>query len=771
MCASVIAGPDASAHTPHDQIVDVEMSPAYARDHTAFAIVEDRLMRSTDSGATWTELVRGIGPGASNSTDIARGLWRLAIARSDTNVVYVSARHGDLFRSSDGGSTWAETDLRRAVERSGIKSQLVQNTFLAVSPADPDVVYVAGPTGGLFRTLDGGATWQPVGSFARITSVLFVDATRVVVADSRRVSVSDDGGATWAESMAVPAGENVDAMASGGASASATVFAGTSRGRVLRSDDRASTFTEASAGLAPLRIRGLAVSPDFARDRTLWVSTWEKGAYRSTDGGTTFRPQAKGLTTNHQADDVKVAQFNGVDASATASGGRSLFLAGFDGLFRSDDGGDTWKAVETQGDYIVGLAVSPDYRRDGTVVVTTYVKAAYVSRDRGATWAVSDRGLEHPVDDGNEYAPVRRLHNVAFSPDYARDGTIFAATWDRFIRSTDRGRSWTQIQVAPPPPDGPLRQFVIAVSPRYTSDHTILLGTRQGDIYRSTQRGDEKTWVAISNIGGLVRSLVFSPAFPADPVVFAGTTNGVMKSTDGGVHWARSGPPGIALVQISPSYATDGTVFAGTGRGLYVTRDRGATWTLVDGGPLSAESRVEAVGVSPAFADDGTVLVSVSGTGLFRSTDRGASFAAVGSDLLAKNLQIADFSNPTSQPIQFSASYASDGTIWAYAEENVVRSTDRGLTWKAFTLPSGAAYRARTADRRTTSVTTAAHHTKRMAVWRRPRVRAAAGIGVVALVSGIVLVRRRRRARDAADGDGDGDSGDRPVDSEAVDRV
>ena len=58
--AIVVPTGAASAHAPHDQISDVVFSPDFATDRTVFAISRNRLMRSTDSGSSWSEIVRGI---------------------------------------------------------------------------------------------------------------------------------------------------------------------------------------------------------------------------------------------------------------------------------------------------------------------------------------------------------------------------------------------------------------------------------------------------------------------------------------------------------------------------------------------------------------------------------------------------------------------------------------------------------------------------------------------------------------------------------------
>jgi photosystem II stability/assembly factor-like uncharacterized protein len=193
------------------------------------------------------------------------------------------------------------------------------------------------------------------------------------------------------------------------------------------------------------------------------------------------------------------------------------------------------------------------------------------------------------------------MHNVVFSPGYATDHTILTATWDKFVKSTDGGKTWTQVVVAPPPPGATvnLRQYVIGVSPRFTSDHTIYLGTQQGEIYRSTKGGAPKSWTTAAKLSSRVRSLVLTPTFAKDHTLFAGTVKGVFTSADGGETWTPTGPKDIALLAISAKYASDGTVFAGTEHGLFVTRDRGRTWSLVSAAPFSAATKVEAIALSP----------------------------------------------------------------------------------------------------------------------------------------------------------------------------
>ena len=465
-------------------------------------------------------------------------------------------------------------------------------------PDSPDTVFVGGSRNGLFRTTDGGEQWSKVvGPFGRVTALTMANAgQRVIVGDEGgHVWYSDDGGTQWSEATGTPGAANGAAdpitaiLATDGSDGSGKdeVFAGTDAATMLlRSSDGGESFATVGDGLPAGPVNSIKVVPE--GDDEVWVSMWHGGAYRSTDDGDTFERSGNGLKSNHQAGDVGVADYRRLAIAKGGDGATVSFMGGFDGLFRSDDDGANWRELQTQSEYLTGLDVSSDYANDDTVIVMSYIKGAYMSEDGGETFDFSSDGLEtDDLGDGNEYAPVRRMHNVVFSPDYAEDGTIFSAAWPTFLKSTDRGRSWQQIQVSPPPPDTPLRQFVIAVSPGYAEDGTIFLGSRQGDIYKSTDRGDEGTWEKISNVpvGTLpdqavrveidpvlgIRSLLLHPQYPERRELYVSSGAGVFHSLDGGSTWTPTGPTEVAMLSMSPEYATDGTVYAGTGHGLSVT--------------------------------------------------------------------------------------------------------------------------------------------------------------------------------------------------------
>ena len=93
----------ADAHCPHDSITDIALSPAFDTDRTVFAISRQRLMRSTNMGTTWGEVVAGF-----DQPDVTH----IAAAPSDRNVMYASVTNGGVYRSVNGGRSWARTASR-----------------------------------------------------------------------------------------------------------------------------------------------------------------------------------------------------------------------------------------------------------------------------------------------------------------------------------------------------------------------------------------------------------------------------------------------------------------------------------------------------------------------------------------------------------------------------------------------------------------------------------------------------------------------------------
>src|SRR5262249_41716691 len=127
---------------------------------TGFSVHPRKFLIGSPGGGIWTTE-----DGGSSWRNVSDGSLRtgaitaLAAAASDANVVYAGTAEEGVYRSGDGGRTWARAGL----------DKVLSVTALSVAPMSPARVYAAaigsGPTGrerGLQRTDDGGRTWKPV---------------------------------------------------------------------------------------------------------------------------------------------------------------------------------------------------------------------------------------------------------------------------------------------------------------------------------------------------------------------------------------------------------------------------------------------------------------------------------------------------------------------------------------------------------------------------------------------------------------------------------
>ena len=673
------------AHRPHDIISQIELSPTYDADQTLFIIVRRNLFKSTDGGASWKRIVRNL--------DNNGYLSSLAIDPQSKKTLFLSSLGDGIYKSQDEGESWAKIN-------SGLENLTIG--ILSISPISPEIVLAAGEDKGLYETTNGGGDWVEVIEDIKITTIeFFADENRLIIGDDngnlynyqtssnswkKMANIADSGGIT---SVAIAPNFTTDQ----------TLLVGTEEGGIFKSIDGGASFSEINQGLSDKLVRDVEFSPSYERDSTLWAVTWYKGIFESTDGGETWKRTSKGLTKDRQADDFKTYHFSEVKASNKFSEDRTIFVAGFNGLFKSTNGGEVWEELDTLSPRtIVSLALSPDYSNDSTIAIADYVGKIYISNDRGNTWSATNKGLEVPRFTNNfkqPYQDPRRFFDLYFSPNYELDNTIFATIlWHHFLRSTDGGKHWDRIHLQKARGYS-TRGMTIVPSPNFTSDRTIYLATIHGVIYQSKDAGESFSIVKRlekRNTNEPI-SLVISPNFSSDKTLYISGSDGIYKSIDSGKTWTLTtqGSPWTEIkklkLAISPNYAEDKTVFVGTEIGIFQTQDEGESWEKLAGEAYGGNGYIEAIAMSPNYQSDRTFIASVRGEGLFKTIDSGKTFTETGDDsiLLSRITHVPS----ASQPIQFSPTYASDRTIYGFgsAEADLYRSTDAGETWEAIAIP------------------------------------------------------------------------------------
>ena len=434
LAAVVVAPSPASAHTPHDVVYDIEHSPEFATDDTLFTISREYLMRSTDGGVSWARL--------SNGLDNHGQLSAVEVSATDPRVLYASSRGDGVFRSRDGGGSWERASQGLDGHRNLLK--------LALSPHDHDVVAALDAEGALLVTADGGDRWEVVSGLDgdRATSVGDApdDPDLVLVGTAPgALPRATDRGASWSN---IDTGIDDPITAVAVVGSDGAILAGTESDGIYRSTDGGRSFDDAGSGLDDERILDIAGAPGTGDDQRVWASTWTEGVHRSDDGGETWSRTSEGTSTNEMADDLGHPHFTVLSVAEADGGATSLFVSGYDGLFSSDDGGDSWEEFETQAaSNIVTVAVSPDYARDRSLGVVTYVNGMSFSDDDGATWLHQNAGFTHRYEFERRPDYFARLTGLWFSPTYASDAEIFLGARGYWGTSTDISEPWDLVTV------------------------------------------------------------------------------------------------------------------------------------------------------------------------------------------------------------------------------------------------------------------------------------------------------------------------------------
>jgi photosystem II stability/assembly factor-like uncharacterized protein len=676
----------ALAHRPHDDVTEIELSPNYQEDKTLFIVVRSNLFKSTDGGEHWERIVKGI----TSPSDISG----LSMSKTDKNILFLSTEKNGIFKSENEGQSWQSVN-------SGLKTQKIKSVL--VSHANPNLVFATGANGGLYKSDNGGKVWQ----------LLFDEKEEVTaIADeptaSKLVSFSDakgniyfaqDQGNRLEKISTVKSGVSVTSIAfSPQFIQDKTIYLGTEKQGLLQSSDGGKTWAEITPQLSKLNIRDI-VFLDKNSASKIMVSTWHEGPFISEDAGKTWKKIDQGLTIDHQAEELKEPNFSDLEISNGFAQDKTMFVAGFNGFFKTTDGGNSWKELESLSTgTITSLAISPNYQKDSTLAIVTYVGNIYLSQDAGKTWKPINNGLEVPRLTKSFEKPnqdPRRFFDISFSPNYANDRSIFATLlWDNFLKTDNQGEAW-QIVGLPSVKGSGLRGLSIVPSPNFAQDKTIYLATQYGVLLRSTDGGNQFKAIAQlkSRKANEATSLVISPDYTNDHTLFISAAKGIYKSVDDGESWQQmteNSPLAdryFYQLVISPNFKQDQTLISGTEQGVFLSQDAGKSWQQLQTQIFNQDGYIEGITISPNYPNDRTFMLSVRGEGVFKTSDGGKTFQ----QLEKGSLPVALMNSVPSagKSIQFSPNYAQDNTLFAFgsATTQVFKSTDAGTTWQVLSIP------------------------------------------------------------------------------------
>ncbi|HTS12604.1 MAG TPA: hypothetical protein VMH00_10840 [Candidatus Limnocylindrales bacterium] len=544
-------------------IVYVGTGEADMRSQISFG---DGMYKSTDAGKTWTHI----------GLDDTRQIGRVLVDPHDANIVFVAAlghAYGanperGVFRSKDGGATWQKVLY---------KNENVGAIDLAFDPENSQTVYATlwntrrppwsiyppsyGPGSGIFKSTDGGDTWQPLTQglpsehVGRIGIAVAPSNAKVVYA----IVDAKDGG-------------------------------------IYRSDDAGSSWRKMSQ---EARIWGRGwyfcnVVVDPKDPETLYVSN--TSVYRSTDGGRTWTA----LKGAPGGDDYHQLWIYPTDP-------KRMIVASDQGTVITVDGAETWSSWYNQPTAQI-YHIAPDYRfpywatgaqqDSGAVGAPTRSSHSEISmHDWSGICAGGESGYTAPDPLHPDIlfgGDVQRCNVItgegrSVSPELSREEEgPFRRTWtlplvfseadphalyfgDQFLfKTVDEGNSWSQIS-----PDLTRQDPGVPANLDEATAADAPSGKRRGVIY----------------------TIAPSPIAAHADLVWIGTDDGYIQMTsDGGKAWHNVTPPDVTpwskIVMMQASHFDPAEAYAAVDRHrlednapyIYRTRDSGKTWTRITNG-------------------------------------------------------------------------------------------------------------------------------------------------------------------------------------------
>lgn len=581
--------------------------------------VSGGIWRTTNGGSSWAPVDDFMGTLAIST---------MVMDPTNPSIMYAGTGEGfgngdaifgaGVYRSTDGGASWNQLQSTadwRSVNR------------LAVSP-DGTTILAARNTG-LYRSTNGGNTWSEVSQLNGITDVDFhpTNSSRALFARSGGVSYSQDGGQTWTNST-LGQGLIFRIEVAYSKSEPNIVYASAdndSNGDVLRSTDGGRNFTRVFSGLGHLGKQGWygnivwvnPMDPDF-------VIVGGIHLWRSTDGGTTFTQISDGSASAHADHHVIVEH-----PSFNNGTNKRAFFGNDGGVYRADDvSAAAVNAGWTELNNNLGITqfyAGSGATNSGLIIGGTQDNGTLIYRGNTETWTSmegKDGGYcaADPTDANYFYGESQNLGVIRSS-----DGGLSSVGISSGI--TDRPQPNTECQC----------NFIAPLVLDPNNPQRLLAGG--WSLWRTNDsRAASPTWTSIKSplIDNPISAIAVAPGAPDFVVV--GHNNGNMFRTENGTadapEWTGishgRGLPSRFITQIViDTTRTPDWIYATYGGfsedNVFVSRDLGATWTEITGtGSLGLpDVPVRALAIHP---HNRNLLYVGTEVGIFTSQDAGATW-------------------------------------------------------------------------------------------------------------------------------------------------
>lgn len=490
-----------------------------------------------------------------------------------------------LFVSNPAVASWSRAGLYGADVRA-----------MVTDPSNPDRLWLGTSGGEIYITANAGETWQPVRESipfpGYVVDNLIVDRKGRLWASAwgmwggGAVAVSEDGGRSWSRRDEGVTEVSIRAIAVDPQNEKNLVLGGLNG--VWKSTDDGNSWQKISEHV---NVESLAIDP--RKPATVYVGTWRQ-AWRTDDGGREWKKIDNGMVLDtdvfnihldpRNPESVWIATCGWVYNTQNRGDLWTRYRDGFEnrrihdivtdpenpaivyagsvaGLYRTTDSGKNWKRISD--DKLVINSIMVDPRRPERIILGTEADGVYVSNDKGKSFKRSSTGLYN-------------LKISSVLPDPKLRGTLYAVVYfggssSGIWKSADAGRTWSRMSEQGLPE---VRSLVV----RREGSPKFLAGTERG-IWTSV---DGVSWKNAEPSGHPLR--VDRLVAWSEARIFAGTSDGVFTSRDGGTSWYRLAALSDRTMDVALGrYAGQPALYALTASGIRVFD--GTKWLEVKGAP------------------------------------------------------------------------------------------------------------------------------------------------------------------------------------------
>lgn len=578
--------------------------------------------RSGDGAETWEERSAGL-----ETIGALPSIRSLEIDPTDGDVLYAATSftfNASVFKSVDGGLNWLPTALDTVFVLS-----------LELDPGDASILYAGTRSGEVYKTTDGGDSWNPTGplpgssSATRVLDLLVdpVSSSIVYAATSIGAFRSTDGGATWQARntgliVSTASGDRplqgfrlwIDPsdsqhllLGTGPPDVPETVLGG--EGGLYETVDagngwNALSGVEGGFGVPTV----LEISPDTAQPGALLVGTLSSGIWATGDGGSTWVPRNTGLVARR----IRTLAAHPGDSQVVYVGTASS------GFYKTTDGGATWAALSpSMGHPVVNLASYRDTLLTGLADYTSIVihpsapetVYAAVPGDK-----VVGAGVRKSIDGGQSWSSVNNglstfgaghpIRELDVDPNDA--STLYAVGSELFtgasvFKTSDAGGSWAHADSGLFAPGDSLISFAgLSIDP--VQPDVLYAGKSLDGTFRSADGG--ASWSMSSEFEP---DCLIASKLEGSTLYAVAALDEFHESVDGAFTFQEI-PPGLpaggpcsGLFEEPVSVDHPDAFYASNPGETYASHDAGATWALVETLPSDALAMASASGDQDAI--------------------------------------------------------------------------------------------------------------------------------------------------------------------------